>query len=545
MLERTCSECKEKYLDSKYSKSCKKNISRPTNCLFCSKEFLYSGICGKKTQKVPKYCSKECVQQGGELKRKETLLAKYGVDNFSKTKEFREKMKQESFFKTDEFRKRMEEKYLSEYGVKSYVETKEFKEKNLKTLEEKYGVKNVAQLEEVKNKMRETNLRKYGTSHPLQNNEIKRKTISSKLKNQGVLGSNPNIKHKEDFNNLENFLKNSKEFTLKELADYFEVDFRTIKRKALQGNYQHLIKNFNSYSLPEEEIILMLDKIGVNYILHDRKSIYPKELDFFLPEFKIGIEVNPTWTHQFSLERGVDKEYHYNKFKACSEKGIELISIFDWTDLNLIQSFLRDKCSLNTQKIFARNCIIRSHEGVLKQDKIFLKENHLLGSINNKSGAITSELIFNDEVVGLAVFYPTNINNRMELKRLGFKGNIKIIGGASKLIKSIFNLKTEVKELVTFSDNDLGTGNVYKKLGFVVLEENKGTLIWSHQRKEKYIKNLSLVKQGADRLLNNFPGYIPIGQGENLPSNQEIIQSYGFLPVYDCGYTKWIYKKEE
>lgn len=111
-------------------------------------------------------------------------------------------------------------------------------------------------------------------------------------------------------------------------------------------------------------------------------------------------------------------------------------------------------------------------------------------------------------------------------------------------MKTYLKNNPEVKEIITFSDNDLGTGNVYKTLGFEVIEENKGTLIWYNEKYDKKIPNLSLVRQGTDRLLKNFPGYSYVGQGENLPTNQEIIASYGFLPIYDCGYTKWKYKVE-
>lgn len=55
------------------------------------------------------------------------------------------------------------------------------------------------------------------------------------------------------------------------------------------------------------------------------------------------------------------------------------------------------------------------------------------------------------------------------------------------------------------------------------------------------VKNTSLWTVGADRLLSNFPGYEPVGIGDSLPKNDEIVISYGFMPVYDCGYRKWEY----
>lgn len=147
------------------------------------------------------------------------------------------------------------------------------------------------------------------------------------------------------------------------------------------------------------------------------------------------------------------------------------------------------------------------------------------------------ELLYQDKVLGIGVFEKKT--NYFELRRLAFESNYRVVGGASKIISNYRKIYPELKELITFSDNDLGTGNVYKLLGFKVITENKGTLIWYNSKYDKKIPNLSLVKQGTDRLLKNFPDYKYVGQGEDLPSNQEIIRSYGFLPIYDCGYTKW------
>ena len=92
---------------------------------------------------------------------------------------------------------------------------------------------------------------------------------------------------------------------------------------------------------------------------------------------------------------------------------------------------------------------------------------------------------------------------------------------------------------MTFSDCDLGQGKVYEKLNFSLIKDSAPSLNYYQPYYKKHIKNLSLVMQGADRLLATFPNYEKIGIGDNLPTNREIVESYGFLPVYDCGYRKW------
>jgi very-short-patch-repair endonuclease len=61
-------------------------------------------------------------------------------------------------------------------------------------------------------------------------------------------------------------------------------------------------------------------------IENSRKIIQPYELDIYIPKKKIAIEFNGLYWH--SSERK-EKDYHYQKYKKCKEKGIKLIQIFE------------------------------------------------------------------------------------------------------------------------------------------------------------------------------------------------------------------------
>lgn len=45
----------------------------------------------------------------------------------------------------------------------------------------------------------------------------------------------------------------------------------------------------------------ILDKLNIEYIQHDRKLIGPKELDFYLNNYKIAIECNGTYWYSLIL----------------------------------------------------------------------------------------------------------------------------------------------------------------------------------------------------------------------------------------------------
>ncbi len=85
-------------------------------------------------------------------------------------------------------------------------------------------------------------------------------------------------------------------------------------------------KSFSS-SKYEQEIA---DYISTFYfgelIRNDRIILNGKELDLYYPEKKIAIEFNGDYWHD---ENHKSKDYHYNKFKACLDHNILLISIFE------------------------------------------------------------------------------------------------------------------------------------------------------------------------------------------------------------------------
>ena len=85
-------------------------------------------------------------------------------------------------------------------------------------------------------------------------------------------------------------------------------------------------------SQPEKIIAEFLENKNIVLEKQNRSLLTHQELDIFLPEYKIAIEYNGSYWH--SEEKGKSETYHYNKWKACQDKGIQLIYIwdFDWID---------------------------------------------------------------------------------------------------------------------------------------------------------------------------------------------------------------------
>jgi hypothetical protein len=505
-------------------------------------------------------------------KARETNLKKYGFENSLQSPEVKEKIKETNLLKygvenvlsSDEIRERIKKTNLEKYGVENVSQSSEIKQKIRETFLKNYGLPSVFLAPEIRRKVSETNLNKYGFANPMQNKDIQKKVEASILKKYGVKNimqseefkkarseayfkehgvRNPAELHIQNFQNYEDFrnflLDNPK--TIEELADYFNVTSHSIRRKVREEKLDSLVIGQYANSVKEARFYAQIKDLGVTIIRNDRKILEGRELDFYFPDFNLAVEISPTSTHKSLIgwgnTPGKDVNYHKEKFLKCAEKNIELITVFDWHPWDSIVEMIKHKL-LTNERIFARKCEVHYTEKVSKELKELLGEWHVLGSPQMRRTYTVNFLTFNEQICGIAL-WNKNSESEVELKRLVFRPGFSVVGGASKLIKNYLRENSQIRKILTFSDCDLGQGSVYEALGFTQIVESKPGLNFYHIKEHMHVKNLSLVKQGADRLLRNFPNYTPVGVGDNLMSNQEIVEHYGFLPVYDCGYRKW------
>ena len=142
-----------------------------------------------------KHCSRKCLGMDDVIKnkRKEYCLDKYGVDNYSKTQECKEKVKNtnkllfgkdyyqqtieykdrvkvtcqekynnDTYFGSDDYKKKTKQTCLERYGETSYTKTQECQDKIRKTTRERYGVDRYSQTDECKQKVKESFQKHYG-----------------------------------------------------------------------------------------------------------------------------------------------------------------------------------------------------------------------------------------------------------------------------------------------------------------------------------------------------------------------------------------------
>lgn len=290
-------------------------------------------------------------------------------------------------------------------------------------------------------------------------------------------------------------------------------------------------ETFSSKS--EREVSSFIKSIYAgNVIDNDREILGGKEIDILIPALQLGFEFTGLYWH--AENQNPEKNHLLWKQQFAAKNGIQIITIFEDEWLNK-QEIVMSRISGMLGKhhtIFARKCNIQQVDAKSKND--FLLKNHIQG---RDTSSIATGLYYQDELVAIATFKKTNMikggdGKRWELSRFCSKLNIRVVGGASKLIKHFMNtLNTEQLDLISYADCRWSTGHLYKSIGF----DYGGTSTpgyWyivncykKRVHRSAYMKHL-LVKTEDDKKL----------------TGRELAQRAGLDRIWDCGTTKWILK---
>lgn len=358
--KKTCSEeCNLKYQQMRREENARK---QKKICKWCGKEFYAShakvvycdrthykkcAVCGKyfefdpKTQLETQTCSKDCFVklqlshrdiEAEKEKQKQVLLEKYGVDNSAKIPGFRDKLKQSC---------------LDKYGVEFYTQTDEYKERVKKTSIETYGVEHWLSSPEVIAKREKTCLERYGSSNVLSSDHGQEK-IAKFYEENGIINSSQlHIVDLETWNQFKNdpvtYLESlhPKGLTVLELAHELGVSTGAIYEVIdSDTKNKYILKDFSKMETAVS--ILLKDLVPDVNIHHNvRKYIYPYEIDICLPDYTLGIECDPSCTHNASNvdpwdNASHDSNYHSMKTELAESVGIHLIHIFgyEWIHRN-------------------------------------------------------------------------------------------------------------------------------------------------------------------------------------------------------------------
>lgn len=473
----------------------------------------------------------EELKQKRSAKAKEMFLKKYGVDNPAKTKEVQDKM-----------RKTTLERYGVEHSSQSVVVKEKVKKSNLA----KYGVEYSFQANEVKEKIKQTNLDKYGVDNPSKSDVIKSRIVESNRKNLGVdypmqskevMGKSVVTsleKYGTEYPNQSDIVKQHiRESSLRLYGVEHPFMSNVVKGKVLKTNlerygvpcYLMLTKEWcdANDSKPNRDFADLLDSNNIKYEREFRCGKYSYD-------FKVGnnlIEINPTATHNTHFnpygKNRIDINYHRDKSKLAEDKGYHVIHIFEWDDKDKVIQLLKTR-----KTVYARKCDIRVVSDVDTNN--YLDVYHLQGKCNNQT--VRLGLYYNNQLVSLMTFGVARYNKKYEYELLRYCASHNVVGGANKLFKYFVD-NYKPKSIISYCDTSKFSGKVYDTLGFGLNTVNAPSCHWYSVKENKHIIDNLLRMHGYDRLFKENHG--------KGTSNEELILARGYLPVYDCGQSTYVY----
>ena len=253
-----------------------------------------------------------------------------------------------------------------------------------------------------------------------------------------------------------------------------------------------------------------------------RTIIAPLEIDIWIPEFKLGIELNGDYWHSRDCLTA-DANRHLRKTEAAEKSGIELIQITEreWVNKSdIVVSKIKTKMHMNA-KVFARKCSVVELDYSAARD--FLDTNHIQG--HTRAMSVRLGLMHGPDLVAVATFGKPRFNTKIEYELLRFsvKKGLSVIGGFSKLLEA-FKKKCSPKSLISYADRRYSFGNVYRQCGFVESAPSqpnyvyiKGAEVRTRYQCQKHM--LSAFLENYDASLN---------EAQNMFNN-------GWRQLHDCG----------
>ncbi len=294
-------------------------------------------------------------------------------------------------------------------------------------------------------------------------------------------------------------------------------------------------------SIREKELADYLQQNNIK-IVRRSKNIIKGELDIYLPEHKTAIEFNGLYWHSEAIGRK-DKWYHYNKYKACKDKGIQLIQIWedDWVNQkSFMKVALLHKLNQtgSTQKIGARK--LRPTKITYKEVASFLKINHIQGPIQGSYYyGLTSpenEETLNEENLKavLVVKRSGNKNSKEHWYIERYATSVPVAGGFTKLLKHAERqLKADnetITQWITFSDNCISDGGLYSNNGFTLDKELDPDYMYTRGSRRYHKFNYRLKRFREDPALTYQEGL----------TEAELAKLNKIYRIWDAGKVRWV-----
>ena len=491
-------------------------LSGPSRCKECSKPTTFLSF--KKGYTT--FCSNKCVGKNKEIQDKKlsTVVNNFGPDGH-KSLEILNKKKQTSLAnygvewprQNADFVNDLKEEFLKKYGVTNPSTTLSATEKRTKTNLARYGG-NPQTTNAVKEKTRKTNIEKYGVSCALSLCHVRQKALKSRRESESY-----------DKLNDPEWLENNKFVPSTVLSEQLGVAWSTV----LSYYKKHSIERPHVIvSAPEIIIVDFLIENNVKYIQSERTILEGKEIDIYLPEYNIGIEVDGLYWHSETFIS--NKYYHMDKTKFAADKGIQLIHITDYEiehQFNIVKTRLLSKLG-RLKKVYARQCNVVHVDNRTYNE--YMNSNHIQGT---SVASVRLGLERAGELVAVMSFSKPRYNKKYEWELIRYASSDTVLGGASKLFKHFIKTFSPVS-IISYSDLRWNTGNVNTKIGMTLSHVTRPNYWYIDNG--MFVHRTKFQKHKLKNLLSSF---------DNNLSERENMKNNGYARFWDCGNAVFIWQK--
>lgn len=340
-------------------------------------------------------------------------------------------------------------------------------------------------------------------------------------------------------NNIKDYYLEFNELPTKhQLASIANRTINTVISVVRRYNLNQFILNSRSSYLVSI-ILRELQKLNISYELNNRSILIDEgrhfEIDIYLPDYNLGIEVNPVSTHSVDVGKlGLSsKTYHQEKSLLAEEKGVGLIQFYDadYHDARRFEVFKEQLKALvsDKTKIGARKCSVQPIGAKICNQ--FLNKYHFQGM--ERSSSVRYGLYHDDNLVGVLTLGKSRYTkDEFEIVRYCMDPNYVVMGGFSKLFKyALKNIKSGSK-IVSYMDLNkrLRASNVYEKHGFQFDGLTKPDYVWV---KRYGTETLSRYNTTKSKLVSE--GY------DASKSEVEIMIDRGCFRVFGSGSKRYVF----
>jgi hypothetical protein len=275
------------------------------------------------------------------------------------------------------------------------------------------------------------------------------------------------------------------------------------------------------------------------YLLSSGLKIIPNyrfnqiEIDLFIPELKLGIEINGlVWHSEFFGKK--NRGYHLGKTEICEKAGIQLVHVFE-DEWQYKKELVLSKLMYRTKK--AELTRVRpgkfrfTDEVSTAEEREFLEKNHIQGysPSTRKLGAY-----LDGELKAILTYSSrTSTTNQkegtVELLRFSVDREISSPGLFSKMLKLSMKLFS-IDTVTTFADRrwTSGENNLYLVAGFK-LEKISPPNYW-YIRGMRRVHRYNFTKARIVKMFNGDPNLTEV---ENM-------RKLGYDRIWDCGNYKYV-----